>query len=89
VAVPAEDAESMLSPETQTATAGSLSEVAKAVASNRQGPVQVGDGRTLEDIVREALTPELKAWLDANLAPLVEQIVREEIKKMVRRAEDQ
>jgi hypothetical protein len=35
------------------------------------------------------LTPELKAWLDANLAPLVEQIVREEIKKMVRRAEDQ
>ena len=58
-----------------------------AAGQQAQGP-RIGDGRTLEDIVREALIPELKAWLDTHLAPLVEQIVREEIKKMVRRAED-
>ena len=48
-----------------------------------------GGNRTLENLVREALLPELKSWLDANLATLVERIVREEIKKMVRRAENQ
>ena len=50
--------------------------------------MRIGSGRTLEEVVREALAPELKAWLDANLADLVERIVREEVKKMVRRAED-
>ena len=44
--------------------------------------------RTLEEVVRDALMPELKSWLDRHLPGLVERIVREEIKKMVRRAED-
>ena len=44
--------------------------------------------KTLEEVVRDALMPELKAWLDRHLPGLVERIVREEIKKMVRRAED-
>ncbi len=38
-------------------------------------------GRTLEDVAREVLTVELKAWLEGNLGPLVEEIVRDEIKK--------
>jgi len=85
----AEEIDSLLAPATQAATTSALSEVTRAVSSSRHaGPVHVGDGRTLEDIVRETLTPELKAWLDANLAPLVEQIVRDEVKKMVRRAEE-
>ena len=87
-AAPAADDESILAAATQAATTGALSEVARAVTTGRQGAMIVGDGRTLEDLVREALVPELKAWLDSNLAPLVEQIVRDEIKKMVRRAED-
>ena len=45
----------------------------------------LGGERTLEEIVREALVPEVKAWLESNLSPLVEQIVRDEVKKMVRR----
>ncbi len=45
----------------------------------------LGGDRTLEEIVREALVPEVKSWLESNLAPLVEQIVRDEIKKMVQR----
>ncbi len=46
-------------------------------------PMFMGEGTSLEAIVREALVPEVKTWLETNLAPLVEQIVRDEIRKMV------
>ena len=46
-------------------------------------PMFMGEGTSLEAIVREALVPEVKNWLETNLAPLVEQIVRDEIRKMV------
>jgi len=90
-AIAASDAEEegLVGTETAAATVGSLSELARAAIAgscSRRG--SVGDGRTLEDIVREALRPELKAWLDSNLPALVEQIVRDEIKRLVRRAED-
>ncbi len=42
-------------------------------------------GPTIEDIVREELRPLLKAWLDANLPPLVERLVRAEIERVVGR----
>ena len=47
-------------------------------------PMFMGEGTSLEAVVREALVPEVKNWLETNLAPLVEQIVRDEIRKMVR-----
>lgn len=90
-AIAAGDAEEqgLVGTETAAATVGSLSELARAaIAGSRSRRGSVGDGRTLEDIVREALRPELKAWLDSNLPALVEQIVRDEIKRLVRRAED-
>lgn len=40
-------------------------------------------GATVEDLVREALRPMLKDWLDANLPQIVEGIVEKEIKKIV------
>ena len=43
-------------------------------------------GPTIEDIVREELRPMLKAWLDSNLPPLVERLVRAEIERVVGRA---
>ncbi|WP_052741862.1 DUF2497 domain-containing protein [Kiloniella litopenaei] len=82
----APDAESILQAETQDSTSSALSEIARAAVVQRS--LAIGTGKTLEDIVREALVPELKAWLDVRLGPMVERIVREEIKKMVRRAED-
>ncbi|KLN61453.1 hypothetical protein WH96_07470 [Kiloniella spongiae] len=82
----APDAESILQEETQDSTSSALSEIARAAVVQRS--LAIGTGKTLEDIVREALVPELKAWLDVRLGPMVERIVREEIKKMVRRAED-
>lgn len=42
-------------------------------------------GRTLEDLVADLLRPMLKDWLDHNLPPLVEQLVREEIERVARR----
>jgi cell pole-organizing protein PopZ len=65
----------------------SMTEVVRAAKTTAK-PTALGDGRTLEDLAREMIAPELKVWLDQNLAPLVERVVREEIKKMVRRVED-
>jgi cell pole-organizing protein PopZ len=35
--------------------------------------------------MKEMLRPMLKAWLDDNLPPLVERLVREEIERVARR----
>lgn len=43
-----------------------------------------GGSRTLEDLVKEMLRPMLKAWLDTNLPPLVERLVRDEIERVSR-----
>jgi cell pole-organizing protein PopZ len=39
---------------------------------------------TLEQVVREALRPMLKAWIDENLADVVERMVRPEIERTIR-----
>ena len=40
--------------------------------------------RTLEALVKDMLRPLLKAWLDQNLPPLVERLVRAEIERVAR-----
>ncbi len=42
------------------------------------------ESRTLEDIVKDMMRPMLKDWLDDNLPPLVERLVREEIHRVSR-----
>jgi cell pole-organizing protein PopZ len=46
--------------------------------------IMAGNSRTLDDIVREMLRPMLRAWLDDNLPPLVERLVRQEIERVAR-----
>ncbi|HWT96751.1 MAG TPA: DUF2497 domain-containing protein [Terriglobales bacterium] len=46
-----------------------------------------GDGLLVETLVRQAVEPMLKAWLDAHLEPIVEKIVRREVERMARKAE--
>ena len=46
--------------------------------------IMAGNARTLDDIVREMLRPMLRAWLDDNLPPLVERLVRQEIERVAR-----
>ena len=51
------------------------------------GNMPLGSGRTLEDLVKEMLRPMLKDWLDRNLPPMVEHMVRRELDRMTRKAE--
>jgi cell pole-organizing protein PopZ len=46
---------------------------------------QPSNTQTLDDLVKDMLRPMLKSWLDNNLPPLVERLVREEIERMSRR----
>ena len=40
--------------------------------------------RTIDGVVEDLLRPMLKSWLDSNLPPLVERLVREEIERVSR-----
>ena len=71
------------------AALGDLSRAARSSTGGQGGAATaLGMNRTLEELVLDAMTPHLKAWLDANLEPLVERIVREEIQRLRRRSED-
>lgn len=77
------------SPETERAVTSALSDFAGALMQqnkDQQGPV--GGNQTLDSLVRAALEPYLKSWLDEHLETLVERVLKEEIKRMARRAED-
>lgn len=55
--------------------------VAPAVAAATVSAPVVA-GRTMEDVVLDALRPMLKEWLDANLPALVEAMVAKEIRRI-------
>jgi len=79
----------IVSPRTETTVTSALSDFAGALmekGKGQEGPV--GDNQTLDSLVRAALEPYLKGWLDEHLETLVERVLREEIKRMARRAED-
>lgn len=75
----------LASPETEAAAAGSVSSLIRALTSDRTAQVHSG-GPTIADLVREEIRPLLKAWLDTNLPPLVERMVRAEIERVIARA---
>jgi cell pole-organizing protein PopZ len=81
--------EGIVSSKTETTVTSALSDFAGAIiekGKSEQGPV--GGNQTLDALVRAALEPYLKGWLDEHLETLVERVLREEIKRMARRAED-
>jgi hypothetical protein len=73
-------ASDLLSPEAQATASAAFGALASTMLSHS------GGARTLEQIVEDLLRPLLKAWLDENLPPLVEKMVREEIERVARRA---
>ena len=77
---PASD--SVISADTAAASIAALSELTRETS---RGSAMSGD-RALEEATRELLKPLLKAWLDTNLPPLIERIVREEIARLAREA---
>lgn len=62
-----------------------LSAAVEAPEANAAASVASIGGRTLDDVVTEALRPMLKQWLDANLPPLVESMVAKEIARITGR----
>ncbi len=83
--------ESLVAKETAKAATGSFAELARVLAEKREGAgdVDSASGGASEELVNEMVRPMLKDWLDQNLPDLVERLVRKELARMVRRAEDQ
>ncbi|MGP1253082.1 MAG: DUF2497 domain-containing protein [Kiloniellales bacterium] len=79
--------ERLVSEATEAAALATLSAVAHPPTAESSQPI-VGGERTLEQVVRDAIAEHLKVWLDANLPELVERVVREEVRRLARRAED-
>ena len=78
----------LLATETTTAAAGTFLGLVAAVDRAHGGSV-LGDGnRTIEDLVKEVMRPMVKNWLDENLPGLTERLVRREIERLARHAED-
>ena len=69
--------------ETTAAAAGSISNLVRALSTDRAAQI-ASNGPTVADIVREEMRPMLKAWLDNNLPTMVEKLVRAEIDRVVR-----
>jgi len=76
--------EELLSAASADATRQSLDALTAAVAPAVTAaiPAVATGGRTMEDVVIEALRPMLKEWLDANLPTMVEAMVAKEISRI-------
>lgn len=75
----------LMSPNAAGETAAKFAQLA-AMADHRvqeQAPPRLSSGNpTLDELVREALKPVLREWLDVNLPPMVENMVRTEIERL-------
>ena len=74
----------LVAPEAAAAAALAMGDLMRTLAADRR-PKVWSEGPTLEDLVRVTLRPLLKEWLDANLPPIVERLVRTEIERVVGR----
>ncbi len=81
------DEDSLVSEPVARHSTSLLSDLAREIVRHRAIGIGQG-GITLEDMVRELLKPILKEWLDDNLPYMIERIVKQEIEKMVNRAEN-
>jgi hypothetical protein len=83
-APPGEAAPDLVAPEAAAAAAMAMGNLMRTLAADRR-PKVWSEGPTLEDLVRVTLRPLLKEWLDTNLPPIVERLVRTEIERVVGR----
>lgn len=62
---------------------------AQLLQQQRPAPVEkpTGDGLMVETLVRQAVEPMLKSWLDTHLEAIVERMVRREVERLARKAE--
>jgi len=75
----ADQSVALISNETALAASAAFAELT-AVSKLPMGTTN----RTLEDLTKDLLRPLLKSWLDQNLPPLVQRLIREEIERVSR-----
>ena len=75
--VAAATAASLVSERAASAAASAFGQLSAVIAMPREG-------RTLEDVVRELLTPLLQQWLDDNLPRIVQETVEAEVARIAR-----
>lgn len=80
--------EGLVSASTAAATTAALSELTRRRRVPAASYGTPSGGETLESFVARQLEPHLREWLDENLQPLVERVVRDEVRRLARRAED-
>ncbi len=80
-------AENVVSGMTSEASSDVLAELARAIIDRRDMNISSGSDVTLEGMVREMLRPILREWLDRNLPYLIERLVKNEIDRMINRAQ--
>lgn len=68
---------SLLSPRADAAVTSAFNHLAGTILST--------NSRTIDQVAEDMLRPMLKDWLDENLPPMVERLVREEIERVSRR----
>jgi uncharacterized protein len=83
---PQPDHGSLIGAEAAAAASSSVGSLLRTLANERQQVAVYRGGPTLEDLVREEIRPLLKQWLDVNLPPIVERLVRAEIERVVGRS---
>jgi cell pole-organizing protein PopZ len=77
--------EPLVAPAAAAAAASSVGALLRSVVAGREQVAVHRGGPTIEDMVREEIRPLLKQWLDVNLPPLVERLVRSEMERIVGR----
>ena len=75
----------LLSPEVAAASKAALSQLSQSL-SGHDVPLGRAD-QTLEQMVKELVRPMLREWLEDNLPTVVEDLVRREIKRIVKVAQ--
>ena len=78
--------EPLISGETLSSSVAALNALRNSMAAPAPAPRADGlsfrSGTTVEDLVREAIKPMLKDWMDHNLSSIVEALVKKEISKL-------
>ena len=76
----------LVSPSVAAASAATMAQLVarKAQQTASEHP---GDGLLVETLVRQAVEPMLRDWLDVHLQGIVERLVRREVERISRRAE--
>jgi len=76
----------LVSPSVAAASAATMAQLV-ARKAQQASDQHSGDGLLVETLVRQAVEPMLRDWLDVHLQGIVERLVRREVERISRRAE--